>query len=262
METMMASTMITTVPAVTKPQSRRRSQQNEAVSTTPFVPRRNNRGMLTKAWLAMYNCMNALGWWFVLIRIAVLYLSAEGSVLGLYRLENTLQTVGHVVFALQGLVLLDLVHAALGLWGDHPTHTLAERIMCKVGHRSEVFVSVVMAAPLMPHSGLFGLLFFSWGLADIFRFPYYVTQSYGVTPRWLKWMRYSMFIIQWPIQLVAELLFVGVASCLQFLTYGVFCYAWIGLALQIRHIVIFGSGYKALLTARRVNTTTMVSCSR
>ena len=52
--------------------------------------------------------------------------------------------VGGVVSGLQVVVLCDVAHALLGLWPPHPTVSLLNRLWCKVGHRLEIFVTILI----------------------------------------------------------------------------------------------------------------------
>ena len=133
----------------------------------------------TRAHLVLYNQLQAWGWTTVLLAISL------GGVRGAWTL------LGRLVIGLQVLCLLDLVPAAAGLWPEDPQIGLLQRLWCKVGHRSELFVSIAVAAtqpdaPALLDSWQFGCLLLTWALADVSRFHLYTLRTLGrQPPPWL-----------------------------------------------------------------------------
>jgi len=109
------------------------------------------------------------------------------------------------------LVLMDIVHAACGLWPSDPLIGILQRLWCKVGHRSEIFISIALASRDDPNwSRAFGFMLFTWALADVSRFQLYCLRSLRYpAPHWLSWVRYSEFIVQYPLLIFAEALLVA-----------------------------------------------------
>eukprot|EP00040_Diaphanoeca_grandis_P030272 m.178552 g.178552 ORF g.178552 m.178552 type:complete len:172 (+) comp31945_c2_seq5:271-786(+) len=148
------------------------------------------RSAVVTVWLLSYNVLNTLGWWFVLLTVV------SGAIFGggIQSFETTWDQLGGVVWNLQRLVLLDVIHAELGWWGKHDKGLFA-RLWCKVGHRSEMFITLFLVGDQMHKSTAFAPLLFSWALADIFRFPYYGCSVLGIRPTWLKNIRYSVSVV-------------------------------------------------------------------
>merc|ERR1719408_947888 len=87
---------------------------------------------------------------------------------------------------------------------------MLQRLWCKVGHRSEIWVSISLASPSALDSPAFGLMILAWALADVSRYQLYVWRTLGrVPPRWLTWLRYTDFVPQYPLVVLAETWFVG-----------------------------------------------------
>ena len=106
-------------------------------------PAFKNRALneVTRAYLALasYNAVQAVGWLYILVYLLV------------HIFDTSWPALGKLVIALQALVCIDVLHAACGLVRP-PIRLLArivgmlQRLWCKVGHRSEVFLSIALAA--------------------------------------------------------------------------------------------------------------------
>merc|ERR1711979_60838 len=89
---------------------------------------------IVKFHLAVYNQIQGIGWLVIFCDV-----SLRGPSLAWTRL-------GSLVVGLQAVVFLDVVHAGCGLWPSDPNLGMLQRLWCKVGHRSEVFVTLLCFA--------------------------------------------------------------------------------------------------------------------
>lgn len=48
------------------------------------------------------------------------------------------------------------------------------------------------------------VMYVAWALADLVRYPHYVGGLLGASPRWLEWLRYTLFIPLYPIGVAGE----------------------------------------------------------
>ena len=121
---------------------------------------------------------------------------------GIASLEYTYSELHYILDGLQILILLDLFHAPFGLWGpsDIP---LLKRLYCKVGRRTEFYITILLAPELHSYK-IFNLVFVTWVMTDVCRYPFYALSCIGVKPRFIVWMRYSIFIIQYPLVVITE----------------------------------------------------------
>ena len=153
-------------------------------------------GMLLKVHLALYNQFQSIGW--LLVAIAVLY---RGLVDG--------ASLRWAVTVLQMAVWLDVVHVLIGVWPENDV-SLLQRLWCKVGHRTELYISISLASDSVLDGSAFGFLLLTWALADVFRFQFYFLRTLDwPVPRWLEWIRYSTFILQYPLVVLGEAFFVS-----------------------------------------------------
>lgn len=169
---------------------------------------------LLQVYLALFNEFQGLGWLYILVSVF------------LHGFTNCWDRLGSVLLVLQLFCVVDVAHALLGLWGDDNGLSMAQRLWCKVprsvcivfllnfiqvGHRGEIFLSIFLASASLLNSDAFGFLLFTWALADIARFQLYALRSLGVVkvPFWLKYLRYTDFLVQYPLVVFSEALFVG-----------------------------------------------------
>jgi len=147
---------------------------------------------MKEAYLVLYNVVQALGW------AAVLGVSA----LEIHRTSSTdtvFAAAGLLVCYYQGLSLLEALHAATGLVRSG----VAAALIQWVG-RSHVLYAVLYQIPALHSSPAVAPLFIAWGLSEVIRYPWYAATTAGACPAFLTWLRYTAFIILYPIGVVSE----------------------------------------------------------
>lgn len=199
-----------------------------------------------RVWLAIYNQILGLGWLYVLT-----YMCSQMLVSGTDSFHHTWADVGSVVTGLQLLVLFDILHAACGLWPPDPSVGMLQRLWCKVGHRSELFVTIWLIGAAVHHWSA-GPLVLTWAIADVSRYQLYFLRSLDrKPPQWLRWLRYSDFILQYPLNILAEAYFVycalpHLARCgLGWLHYGP-----VAAGFQLYEWIIFVPAFRTLWKIR------------
>merc|ERR1712147_360250 len=100
--------------------------------------------VVVRCWLALYNQVSGIGWLLILVTLLC------GG------LSDAWAQLGWIVIGLQTLCLFDLVHAVFGLWPVDEHISLISRLWCKVGHRSEMFISIALADAAVLASPVFG----------------------------------------------------------------------------------------------------------
>lgn len=71
-----------------------------------------------------------------------------------------------------------------------------------------LFALLIVPANRIEHSSLLGFTIFTWALTDAVRYPFYALNLYRKCPLWLKQMRYTNFLVQYPLNVLAENLYV------------------------------------------------------
>eukprot|EP00658_Telonema_sp_P-2_P024465 TRINITY_DN19832_c0_g1_i1.p1 TRINITY_DN19832_c0_g1~~TRINITY_DN19832_c0_g1_i1.p1 ORF type:complete len:250 (+),score=42.84 TRINITY_DN19832_c0_g1_i1:139-888(+) len=178
--------------------------------------------------------------------------SLVGSEMCIRDSDSTWASLGPLVCKLQCLVLMDLLHAGVGMWPSDESIGLIARLWCKVGHRSEIFVTIAILQNAAAHWTA-GPLILTWAMADVSRYQLYFLRSIGKQPPgWLAWMRYSDFIVQYPLNLIAEAAFIlHAAPHLAEQGYGWLSYAPIALAFQVYEWAIFVPAFRTLWKIRK-----------
>lgn len=141
-------------------------------------------------YLSAYNFL-ALAMWLLFF---IQFLSAGCS----------LNTTGVLLLNVaQGMAILEIVHALLK-WVKSPIGSTAAQVF------SRLFVLLLINLfihhnPLL-HWTRTGIVIvsFAWSVTEIVRYSYYLLLLYKHEPRWLLWMRYSFFILLYPIGVSGE----------------------------------------------------------
>lgn len=161
---------------------------------------------LASTYLAAYNAISLALWSYLTIRTLSLAPSfhAEGRLHDLYY-----ELLSPFVTGIQSLAVLEVIHAATGLVRSSPLTTAIQVI-----GKNLVVWTVMVAFPEQivgldgrGASGAWGFLgcLIFWGLSEIIKYGYFTALLVsGQTPEWLKWLRYSAFIVLYPPGFVSE----------------------------------------------------------
>jgi len=153
---------------------------------------------LASTYLKGYNVLSLGLWTYLTVRTlkSAPSLYADGRLHDLYHslLSPHLQLT-------QSLALLEIAHAAAGLVRSSPLNTALQVIgrnlvvWTVMGPFPEQIVGGDGRRDAVSVWGYVGCLTF-WGLAEVVRYGYFsVLLATGTTPAWLKWLRYSAFIV-------------------------------------------------------------------
>ncbi|BAM82298.1 hypothetical protein, conserved [Cyanidioschyzon merolae strain 10D] len=115
----------------------------------------------------------------------------------------------------QTLTLLELVHTVLG-WVRASLATTALQICSRLFVLWFIVASFASKYEECINTGYLALLS-AWSATEVVRYAYFTVLSYGnmasrgllsvheVVPRWLTWLRYSLFLVLYPIGVSAEI---------------------------------------------------------
>lgn len=147
--------------------------------------------MLRKSYLTWYNCTQASLWSLCFFNIIY------SVVLGRDAHQAYLSGVWYARIG-QALAWLELLHALTGLAGGGIVATFIQNL-----GRSVVLFAVLGYIP-PAQSTTAVILLTAWAIADVVRYALYVSSAVGVTPPWLLYLRYSLFLVLYPVGIVAE----------------------------------------------------------
>ncbi|KAI0506160.1 PTPLA-domain-containing protein [Xylaria bambusicola] len=150
-------------------------------------------------YLLLYNTLSLLSWTYQ--TLAILAHASQSAALR--------NDIFKLVTPVQSVAALDVVHAALGLVKASPRTAALQ-----VGGRNLVVWTVMRAFPDLilgdeRKGGGFGRFAFvaclmAWGVADVLRFTLFVGNGLGWRVEGLRWLRYSAFIILYPVGFLSE----------------------------------------------------------
>ncbi|KAH9545536.1 hypothetical protein CY35_12G052800 [Sphagnum magellanicum] len=142
---------------------------------------------ITSMYLTLYNSAQSLGWALVLARVIHHGLQSR-SLMGAYA------AAGYLVRLLQLTAFLEVLHSALGLVHSSTLYNFLQWL-----GRSHVLFAIIAQIPEVQEQPPILITFSAWALSEVIRCPYYALTLMGMCPRWLTWLRYTAFIVLYPV---------------------------------------------------------------
>ncbi|XVF68694.1 hypothetical protein PTKIN_Ptkin11bG0022100 [Pterospermum kingtungense] len=144
---------------------------------------------LTKLYLLTYNSLQALGWAISLFRILNSFI-ATNSVNGAYA------SAGDLICLLQTCAFLEVVHGAIGIVPSGALFPLMQW-----SGRTHFLLAIVRQIHEVQELPAVFITFFAWSLSEIIRYSHYALNVFGIGPSWLTHLRYTAFIVLYPMGL-------------------------------------------------------------
>ncbi|PYI25511.1 PTPLA-domain-containing protein [Aspergillus indologenus CBS 114.80] len=155
---------------------------------------------LKTSYLLLYNTTNALLWTRILLTILTTIILASGVPSSPETLYTTLEPWTRWT---QTLASLEILHSALGLTRS-PVFTTFTQIFA----RSVQVWAINYAFPVTTRTtAVYPAMLLAWASADAIRYTYFAVLSVAgaaAVPRWLRWLRYSLFLGLYPIGIASE----------------------------------------------------------
>ncbi|KPP66821.1 PHS1 protein-like [Scleropages formosus] len=156
--------------------------------------RRKGPGALATVYLVIYNVVMTAGWLVIAVGLVRSYL-AKGSYHGLYySIEKPLK------FFQTGAVL-EILHCAVGIVPSSVVLT-GFQVM------SRVFLTWAVTHSVREVQNEDSVLLFvvAWTITEIIRYSFYTFSLLNHLPYLIKWARYTLFIVLYPMGVTGELL--------------------------------------------------------
>ncbi|KAG7172753.1 very-long-chain (3R)-3-hydroxyacyl-CoA dehydratase hpo-8-like [Homarus americanus] len=151
-------------------------------------------------YLIFYNVFLSLGWLIVLIQTVHHLVYEGGSLRGLW------ESTSNVLKIFQTLAVLEIVHAAVGLV---PSSVMM--VLPQVASRLIVLWPVLCAVEETHNSIGVPLLLIAWSVTEVIRYSFYFLNILKQVPYTLTFLRYTLFIILYPVGVTGEMLCVYTA---------------------------------------------------
>lgn len=97
------------------------------------------------------------------------------------------------------LASLEIIHSLTGLSKGSPVASLTQ-----IGFKAVIYFQFIVAEPHVHNYRTTGLLLLFWALGDLARYPFYITTLLGVDLHFIKWLRYSAWVLLYPIGMTLE----------------------------------------------------------
>jgi len=94
---------------------------------------------------------------------------------------------------------LEVLHPILGITRGNPIMP-----MIQTGVRAFILFAMINAEPRVQDNKSVVALIFIWSMAEVIRYPYYMIGLLGIEDKALTWMRYSAWIVLYPIGILLE----------------------------------------------------------
>lgn len=150
-------------------------------------------------YLVFYNVFLCLGWLIVLIQ-TMHHLVYEGSVTGLW------ESTSSVLKIFQTLAVLEIVHSAVGLV---PSSVMM--VLPQVFSRLTVLWPILCTFESTHTSIGLPMLLVAWSVTEVIRYSFYFLNILKQVPSILTYLRYTLFIVLYPLGVTGELLCVYAA---------------------------------------------------
>jgi len=163
-------------------------------------------GSLSKLYLLTYNAVLITGWATVLYLAGTTF-AADGHG------RNVYAKVELPLLVAQTAAVLEVLHAITGIARSPVLVTamqVSSRLMVVWGVLYVAPPSRTAALPLFTAAGVeYGLgvpsLLFCWGVTEVVRYSFYFFKLLGAVPYVITWMRYTFFIVLYPLGVSSEL---------------------------------------------------------
>ncbi|KAL7081552.1 hypothetical protein ACP275_14G047000 [Erythranthe tilingii] len=147
---------------------------------------------LRRIYLILYNWIVFLGW-FQVFYLAVKSLKNSGH-------ESVYAAVEKPLILAQSAAFLEILHSLIGLVRSPVTATLPQ-----VSSRLCVTWGILYSFPEIRTHFFVGSLVISWSVTEIIRYAFFgFKETLGFAPAWLLWLRYSTFLILYPVGITSE----------------------------------------------------------
>ncbi|XP_029110833.1 very-long-chain (3R)-3-hydroxyacyl-CoA dehydratase 1 [Scleropages formosus] len=152
------------------------------------------RSALATAWLTFYNITMTAGWLVLAVAMAKFYIQ-RGTHKGLYR------NISKTLKFFQTFALLEVVHCAVGL-------VRTSVIVTGVQVSSRIFMVwfVTNSIRQIQNEESVVLFLVVWTVTEITRYSFYTFSLINHLPYFIKWARYNMFIVMYPLGVIGELM--------------------------------------------------------
>ncbi|KAL1006846.1 hypothetical protein UPYG_G00077990 [Umbra pygmaea] len=156
--------------------------------------KKRTKSAIALAWLTFYNIAMTAGWLVLAIAMIRFYIQ-RGTHKGLYK------SIARTLKFFQTVALVEVVHCAIGI-------VRTSVIVTSVQVCSRIFMVWFITNSIKQIQNEESVILFLvvWTVTEIARYSFYTFNLLNHLPYFIKWARYNMFIIMYPLGVVGELM--------------------------------------------------------
>ncbi|KAK3567468.1 hypothetical protein QTP86_019987 [Hemibagrus guttatus] len=156
--------------------------------------KKRTKSIIATAWLTFYNIAMTAGWLVLAVAMTRFYLQ-KGTHKGLYR------SIARILKFFQTFALLEVGHCAIGI-------VRTSVIVTGVQVCSRIFMVWFITHSIRQIQNQESVILFLvvWTVTEITRYSFYTFSLLNHLPYFIKWARYNMFIIMYPLGVIGELM--------------------------------------------------------
>lgn len=146
-------------------------------------------------YLIMYNLYQFVGYFYIWL-VLLIELNRDGFEKSS---KSAFKTVGMPMKASQLLQYLEVLHAIVGYTNGSPIFPLLQ-----VTGRNFILFGFINAEARCQDKPVILCLFIVWSSVELIRYPYYIISLVKREISWLTWLRYSVYVILYPLGFICE----------------------------------------------------------
>ncbi|XP_060779227.1 very-long-chain (3R)-3-hydroxyacyl-CoA dehydratase 1 [Neoarius graeffei] len=156
--------------------------------------KKRTKSIIATAWLMFYNIAMTAGWLVLAVAMTRYYLQ-KGTHKGLYK------SIARILKFFQTFALLEVGHCAIGI-------VRTSVIVTGVQVCSRVFMVWFITHSIRQVQNQESVILFLvvWTVTEITRYSFYTFSLLNHLPYFIKWARYNMFIVMYPLGVIGELM--------------------------------------------------------
>ncbi|KAK3939892.1 tyrosine phosphatase-like protein [Diplogelasinospora grovesii] len=169
------------------------SRHTMAQPPQPQRPKRAGPGPVKKGYLILYNAASAVAWLTVLGRvIGTLYVRDWNPAFVPIVADRFTRIT-------QTFAVIEILHAIFGIVPAPVMTTVMQ-----VASRLVLVWGITFPFPALAGSAWYSSMLCAWSLTEVMRYGYFALKQVDFVPYWLHWLRYSGFLILYPIGISSE----------------------------------------------------------
>ncbi|KAL7879985.1 hypothetical protein SRHO_G00022390 [Serrasalmus rhombeus] len=156
--------------------------------------KKRTKSAIATAWLTFYNIAMTAGWLVLALAMARYYLQ-KGTHKGVYR------SIARTLKFFQTFAVLEVGHCAIGI-------VRTSVIVTGVQVCSRIFMVWFITNSIRQVQNQESVILFLvvWTVTEITRYSFYTFKLLNHLPYFIKWARYNLFIVMYPLGVIGELM--------------------------------------------------------